>query len=82
MAKVNVAHRGVGEGKEPVPTEIIAESIVEISQGMKRLRTGKLNDKAIGILLSHATGLGQGVCLTVLSALEDLEFQYVRKAKA
>lgn len=77
--KVTVAHRGVGEGGEPVPTEIIAESIVELSQGMKKMRAGKLNDKAVGILLAHATGLGQGTCLTVLQALEDLEALYLKK---
>jgi hypothetical protein len=80
-SNITVAHRGVGEGGKPVPTEIIAESIVEIAQGMKRFRAGRLNDRALVILLSAETGIGRGVIETVLKAMADLEEIYLNKKR-
>jgi hypothetical protein len=77
---VQVAHARVAHGEPPIPTEVLAESIVELSQGMHKLREGRLNDKAIGLLLSHSTGLGQRECLNVLNALGELEEKYLKKA--
>ena len=36
------------------PTEIIASSIVAISEGIKKLRAGRLNDRALHLLIQHA----------------------------
>jgi len=38
----------------PVPTEIMAESIVAISASMKKLRASRLNDDALFLLIQHA----------------------------
>ena len=69
------------ESEKEVPTEILAQSIVEISQGVRKLRAGRLNDKALRILLSHTSGLSQKTVAQVLNALEDLEAHYIRKVK-
>lgn len=62
-----------------MPTEVIAESILEISKGMKQIRAGRLSEKALTVLLCHSTGFGAGTVRTVLQALEDLEAQYIKK---
>ena len=69
------------EPEKEVPTEVLAQSIVEISQGVRKLRAGRLNDKALRVLLSHATGHSQTTVGQVLNALEDLEAHYIRKVK-
>lgn len=67
------------ENPEDLPTKIIADSIVEISDGVKRLRTGRLNDKALLVLLAHASGYSQAVCKKVLDSVEDLKTLYTRR---
>ena len=37
-----------------VPTEVLAESIKAISEGMRRLRSGRLNDRALFLLIQDA----------------------------
>jgi hypothetical protein len=71
------------EGAE-VPTEILAESIVAISQGVKRLRAGKLNDRALILLIQDActTRIGKDVIARVLNGMESLEATYIRKPAA
>ena len=38
----------------PVPIEVLAEAIVAISQGLRRLRKSSLNDKALILLITRA----------------------------
>lgn len=40
--------------EEPMATEIIAESIIAISEGVRKLRSGRLTDKALHLLIQHA----------------------------
>lgn len=63
----------------PLATEIIAESVLKISQGIKKIQAGRLNSKALDILVAHASGLGQREVRLVLDALESLEEKYLRK---
>lgn len=42
------------EKEDEVPTEIIASAIVAISEGIKKLKAGRLNDKALIMLIQHA----------------------------
>lgn len=42
------------EKEDEVPTEVIAAAIVVISEGIKKLRAGRLNDKALVLLIQHA----------------------------
>lgn len=62
-----------------VSTEIIAESIVEISRGMKKLRGGRLNDTALVTLLKASTGQSARTIQDVLDGLNSLEAKYIRK---
>lgn len=39
---------------ELIPTEILAESIVAISEGIRKLRQGRLNDRALFLLIQAA----------------------------
>lgn len=49
---VKVTH---SDDKNPVPTEILAESIVAISEGIKKLRSGRMNDRALFLLIQNAS---------------------------
>lgn len=71
------------EGAE-VATEVLAESIVAISQGVKRLRAGKLNDRALILLIQDActTRIGKDAIYNVLNGMESLEAAFIRKPAA
>lgn len=43
--------------KSEVTVEIIAESIVSISEGIKKLRSGKIKDHGLFLLIQHAAPL-------------------------
>lgn len=66
-----------------VPTEVLAQSIVEIAAGMKKMRAGRLNDKALVLLIQNACGytpsITQREVRAVLDAIESLEATYIRK---
>lgn len=69
------------EGEE-IATEVIADAIVAISDGMKRLRSGRLNDRALVLLIQHATGQSVSIrdIKAVLDGIEQLKASYIRKA--
>lgn len=70
-----------------VAVEIMAEAIIAISQGIKRLRAGKLNDKALYLLIQHAAptqgAASQRIPIStirdVIEGLDSLEQTYIRK---
>lgn len=74
--------------EKEVPTEVLADAIVAISQGMKKLRGGRLNDNALFLLIQHAApnivrGYGQIPLKTIKAVFEgiaSLEATYLRKA--
>lgn len=63
-------------------TEDISRSIIEISEGMKKLRAGKLKDKALFILIQHATPSKMKITIkqikTVFDTIEKLKQEYVK----
>lgn len=74
------------EGKEEVPVEILATAIVHIAEGIKRLRAGRLSDKAILLLIQHACPATYhdprptvATICKVLDAMEGLEATYLKK---
>ena len=86
MSKVKVSQ---AEDQKEVPVEVIAQSIEAISVGIKKLRAGPLNDKALILLIQHATPLlsyGKRVGTTeikaVLTGIESLEKTYLKSKKA
>jgi hypothetical protein len=79
--KKSVAVKQV-EGAE-VPAEVLAQSIVDISRGMKMLTAGPLNERALLLLIQDAAGGESHVSLqiikSVLGAVGDLERLYVNR---
>lgn len=73
------------EQKSPEPThteEEIAEAVINVARGIKQLRSGRLSDKALLLLISYATPaphMSLREVQTVLDAMEDLEAKYIRK---
>lgn len=76
------------EGKE-VPIEIIADAIEAMSKGIKALRAGRLNDRALYLLIQDAApsigarhGSKKPVSVreikAVLEGLESLEATYLK----
>jgi hypothetical protein len=67
------------DAEKPVEVEVLAQAIIEIGKASKRLAASSLNRKAVVVLLSHSTGLGQGTIKAVLDGIADLESTYLRK---
>lgn len=68
------------QGEKEIPTEILAESIQAIADGMKKMRNGRLNDRAIIMLIQHSTsGISQRQIKDVLNSIENLASTYLRK---
>ena len=63
-----------------VPTEVLASAIVTIAEGVKKLRSGRLSDRALFILIQDATpgSIGIREIKAVLDGIENLK-RYVRK---
>ena len=63
---------------KPVPTEIIAQSIVDISEGMKRIDNGSLNRRAILVLIKDASGVSFSEIERVLKTMRELKALYTQ----
>lgn len=75
--------------ENPVPVEVLAESIKAIAQGVRKLREGQLNDRCLFLLIQHAAptdGRGRMLAIgdikAVFAGIEGLEAEYLRKKKA
>ena len=66
----------IHQGEEKVPTEVLAEAIVKISEGFLQLKRSGLNRRAIVVLVKDASGVGIYEIQKVLNALEDLRRMY------
>jgi hypothetical protein len=64
-----------------VPVEVLASAITTIAAGIKKLRNGKLHDRALFLLIQDActANVGLETIRRVLDAIGDLEKRYVRK---
>lgn len=60
-------------------TNEIADAVVEVSSWAKKIKTGKLNMKAIETLLHHETKISRRDIKRVFDELEQLEAKYVNK---
>jgi len=76
---------------KPMPIEVMAESIRSISEGIKKLRHGPLNERALLLLIQHSAAMvgapltrnrvGQSTIKAVLDGIEDLESTYLKPKK-
>ena len=81
------------DAEKPMPVEILAEAIKAISDGIKKLRSGRLNERALILLIQHAaptvrtgrytrTTITAKTVKTVLEGIGNLESEYLKpKAK-
>jgi hypothetical protein len=82
MKKINVIQNKEGE---QVSVDIMAESIKAISDGVKKLRSTRLNDKALYLLIQHAaptinhSKIGMTEIRAVIEGIESLERTYLKK---
>lgn len=67
--------------ENPIPAEILAKSIQDIAAGMARIRTTRLNDKAVEFLIHHASGVPVTQVRLVLNSLDNLEAVYLKPRK-
>jgi hypothetical protein len=77
---------------KPVPTEILANAIVAMAEGVRKLRAGPLNDKALTLLIQHAapkpnggytkTALTTKQIKAVFDGIDALESEYLKKKPA
>jgi hypothetical protein len=75
--------------KIEIPIQVIATSIKAISEGIKILRSGPLNDKALILLIQNAapnvggpykqSKIGTTEIRAVLEGMESLEATYLKK---
>lgn len=64
------------EDGDPVTTEILADAILRVSEGMIALRKSGLNKEAIVVLLVARTKISRRNVVTILDALADLKKWY------
>ena len=64
------------EGEEPVPVNVIAQSIVRIDKAVKRITRGGLNRDAIVTLLARSTNVTRNDIQAVLNGLDQLRKRY------
>ncbi len=74
-----------------VPTEVLADAIVTMAEGVRRLRAGRLNDKALCMLIAHAAPSLPGrppkpvsmrEVRSVLDGINALEATYLKPKRA
>lgn len=81
------------ENSPAVPTEVIADAIVAIAEGVRKLRQGRLNDTALFLLIQHTCGTSFGrnrssskipikTIKAVFDGIDSLSAEYIRKPVA
>lgn len=65
--------------EKPIPAEIIAQSIVDIAAGMRKLNETRLTRRAIITLIHEHSKIARSQIETVLYNLENLESTWLKK---
>jgi hypothetical protein len=78
--------------EKEIPTEVLATSIVSISEGIKKLRAGRLTDRALWLLIQDAAPsvggkfgnakLSMKEIRAVFEGIESLERVFIKKKPA
>lgn len=69
----------VKQGEPPIPMQIIASSIKTIADSFEKMQRSGLTQKAILILISHASGVSQTDVRHVLDGISQLKSLYLTK---
>jgi hypothetical protein len=68
---------------DEIPVEVIADALVSISDGIKKLRAGSLNEKALQLLIQHAIPAANRPSTkqiqAVLDGAESLKSLYLKR---
>jgi hypothetical protein len=87
MANVKV----VQDPEKTVTVEVLAEAIASIADGLRKLRAGRLNDRALILLIQHAAPtlksyppkyISAKQVQAVLDGIDSLEREYLKPKKA
>lgn len=79
MAKAKEQPVVVKQNEEnPEPMEIIASSIIQISEAVKKMNSSRLQPKAIYLLIKADTGLPMSTIQKVLTSAALLESTYIK----
>lgn len=62
-----------------IPTEVMAQAVVDISAAAKKLLAGPLTERAVLVLIHDATGVPLRTIREVLVGASNLAALYVRK---
>ncbi len=65
--------------EQKIPVEIMAESIKEISDGIKKMRSGKLTDRAIILLIHDHCNVSFKDIKSVMDSMQELSSIYLKK---
>lgn len=68
----------IKDKENPIAFEVMEQAIVDIAAGMKRINQTRLNRKALVILISKDTGVGQTIVDVVLDSLGAIEQTYLK----
>lgn len=58
--------------------EVIADDIKAIAEGVRKLRAGRLNERALLLLVASASGVNQTICKDVLDGLATLDKRFLK----
>ena len=78
MKKQNIIVKQHADKELEVPFEVMAQSISDISKFAQAVKKSRLNEKAILVLVQHATDVSQNTIKAVIDALADLERKYLK----
>lgn len=78
MAKLKV----VQTEENPIPVEVLAEAVVKMAEGIKRLNATPLNQRALIVLISAQSGVARDTVARVLNGMDQLEAAYTKKKKS
>lgn len=67
------------ENPNEIATKVIADSIVDIAQSMKKLSSTRLSRDAIVVLIQDESGYGKNMINRILDNLENLEALWLKK---
>lgn len=76
----------IQDPENEITLEVMAKAITDISEGIKKLRSGRLNEKALLLLIQHSAPTKNGSqryglneIKDILSGIELLKITYLKK---
>ena len=64
--------------ENPEPTELIAKSIIQLSDAIEKFQKGPLKERTILVLLNDMTNVPMGTIQKILKAIPSLKKDYLK----